>query len=321
MAAVMRSPRGGKIKRSYLDKGPTKEQKDRRNFLKGKLGFDGLDDPSESLDEDSGDFMPLAHLEGSPRRSMSTRQRLSRSLSPKNFGKRVLGERALLGGRRERPKKTVEPEEPQRILVRSKSNAAVHPNGRSRPEEAHSSAPKRRSKSNASAHPNGRPRPQESSSSAPKTRSKSNGSAPPNGRPRPEDSYSLSPARTRLRVLSGLSRSERAPDLDLPVEGFDNMRKSLMADKKHLDDLQSRYETDSDTEPLDNETLLERVARRVAERRGKMARANTDGENLASMQDALRRRQEIDHDQDEQIGGLWAMGLKALERVYDDLNS
>jgi hypothetical protein len=52
-----------------------------------------------------------------------------------------------------------------------------------------------------------------------------------------------------------------------------------------------------------------------------MQRNKTDGEDLASMQMALKRRQEMEREDDEGIGGLWAMGLKALERVYDDINS
>ena len=101
---------------------------------------------------------------------------------------------------------------------------------------------------------------------------------------------------------------------------MDGMRRSLIADKKQLDDLQCKF--DQEDEPPDDETLMERVARRVAaNRRGKMQKSNTDGEKIEAMQVALKRRQEMEREDDEGIGGIWAKGLKALEKVYDDLNT
>ena len=369
MATSIKSPRGSRHKRSYLDKGPSKEQVERRNFLKGKLGFDDDDSYSghpeshvngDDKDDGEGGYLPLETRSERKERSFSARRSLSRSLSPKSFGLGVLG-------RRERPKRgNVAPDEPG---TRSMSNVPALSHGRPR-EEMISLSPnpvrrrvksglsrsertstdeapvgvKTRSLSNASSMLNGMSR-EEIASMSPKpvrrrvksglsrsertsadeapvgmkTRSLSNASSMPNGMSR-EEIASLSPSRIRCRLKSGLSRSERTTR-GQPDEGFDNMRQSLIADKKHLDNLQSQYEHSSDDEPVDDETLLERVARRVAARRGKMNRSKTDGEGIASMQEALRRRQEMDQEQDEQIGGLWAMGLKALEKVYDDLNT
>ena len=118
------------------------------------------------------------------------------------------------------------------------------------------------------------------------------------------------------------SSSRRAPLRalkDKEPSALESMCRSLMADKKKLDDLRSKY--DYEDEPPDEETLLERVARRVAaKRKGKMERSKTDGEDIQAMHTALKRRQEKEREDDEGIGGLWAKGLRALEKVYDDIS-
>ena len=128
-----------------------------------------------------------------------------------------------------------------------------------------------------------------------------------------QESHSVSPRRT-LRKVSAMAASEKS-------QGFADTRQSLLADKQQLDRL--HLEDHENDAPPDDETLLERVARRVAAKRHRktqLQRAKTDGEKLASMQEALRRRKEMEREDDEKIGGIWAMGLKALEKVYDDIN-
>jgi hypothetical protein len=77
-----------KPKKSYLSKGPTKEQVERRNLLHGKLFGcdDGVDDP---LAEDD-DYLNNNNNDHNDR-FKKVKKRMSRSLSPKGLKKRVLG--------------------------------------------------------------------------------------------------------------------------------------------------------------------------------------------------------------------------------------
>lgn len=306
--------RGSKPKRSYLEKGPTREQLERRNLLKGKLIFGNDDDEEEDF---SGPFSKVQvpgrdtvqegggeEPTGQGSRNYSTtnaRKRISLSLSPKNFGKRVIGRsraernelaKSDVGGymmRRERPVDTSVTRQPPE---RSRSNVT----GRELPsvEKSNSRQPPERSRSNVSG---------------------SRWSIKGEGR-------SLSPRQILRRSIMATKPKANTNSISSGKKdtGLEDMRKSLMADKQQLDDLQSKFQS-MDDESIDEETMLERVARRVAARRGKMQRTKTDGDELSSMQLALKRRQEMEREDDEGIGGLWAMGLKALERVYDDINS
>ncbi len=253
--------RGSKPKRSYLDKGPTKEQVERRNLLKGKLAY-GDDDEDDSgplsppFQDDEAIHGDLPLTEGSGRNSARTaRERSSMSLSPKSLGRRVLGR-----SRGERTEQTSKRRPPER----SKS----HTGGTHHPKSTL------------------------------------------------EESRSMSPGALLKRSVFKLQGSSNSSK----ETGLDDMRKSLMDDKKQLDSLESKFQNLEDDAP-DDETLLERVARRVAARRGKIQRTKTEGDDIQSMQLALKRRQEMERQDDQEIGGLWAMGLKALEKVYDDINS
>lgn len=313
--------RGSKPKRSYLEKGPTREQLERRNLLKGKLVF-GNDDDDE--DDFSGPFSKASGRDSIIREEEGTskndnvRKRMSLSLSPKNFGKRIIGKnraernelaKSDVGGymmKRERPTDpSITPQAPER----SRSNMTR----RERPTDP---SPKRqlpeRSRSNMTAND----RPLDSRQPPERSRSNVTGSRwsiLAEGR-------SLSP-RQMLKRSVPIKKGNNTNNVK-KESGLEDMRKSLMADKKALDDLESKFKSiDDDDEPIDEETMLERVARRVAARRGKMQRTKTDGDDIVSMQMALKRRQEMEREDDEGIGGLWAMGLKALERVYDDINN
>lgn len=308
--------RGSKPKRSYLEKGPTREQVERRNLLKGKLVFSDDEDDDEDF---SGPFSksngrdtkgreqegvestgPVRRISSSTNNNDNVaRKRMSLSLSPKNLGKRIIGR-----SRAERNDL-------------AKSDVGGYTMRRERPIETNTTRlPPQRSRSNMT----GRERPIDTSTARqPPERSRSNVSGSQwsiKGEGR-----SLSPRQLLKRSIAPKQKGNNNNGRRDSV-GLDDMRKSLMADKKHLDDLQSKFHSmDDDDESIDEETMLERVARRVAARRGKLQHTKTDGDELSSMQIALKRRQEMDREGDEGIGGLWAMGLKALERVYDDINS
>ena len=295
--------RGSKPKRSYLEKGPTREQLERRNLLKGKLVFgdddDDEDDFSGPFSKTSGRDTRIREGEG-PSSSDNARKRMSLSLSPKNLRKRIIGKsraernelaKSDVGGsmtRRERPTDTsTTPQLPER----SRSNITR----RERPTDT---SPQRQ----------------------PPERSRSNVTG---GRwSIIGEGRSLSPRQLLRRPIAAKQKDNNTNN-GKKESDLEDMRKSLMADKKDLVDLQSKFKSmdDDDDEPIDEETMLERVARRVAARRGQVQRTKTDGDDIVSMQRALKRRQEMERAGDEGIGGLWAMGLKALERVYDDINN
>ena len=346
--------RGSKPKRSYLEKGPTREQLERRNLLKGKLLF-GDDDDDE--DDFSGPFSgPFSKTstdrdtriqedEGlEPTRQAirtngndNAKKRMSLSLSPKNFGKR-LGVRSRaernnnaltksdVGGymtRRERPIDILvspvrQPPPRSRSNMSTKERPAVPSPMRQPPRRSRSNMTRKERPADASPT---RQAPERSRSNTTGNRWSIMG-----------EGRSLSPRQMLRRSVLVKQKANLNPTINnnnnntngKKESGLEDMRKSLMADKKQLDDLQSKFKTmddDDDDGPIDDETMLERVARRVAERRGKLQRNKTDGDNIVSMQMALKRRQEMEREGDEGIGGLWAMGLKALERVYDDINN
>jgi hypothetical protein len=304
---MMMSPKSPK--RSYLDKGPTKQQLARRNLLKSKLLFDD-DDSSDGfavLNDTAEGGIPSANEEGPPRRG-KMRQGVSRSLSPKTFGRTLLrrGERSRdrSGDQTEDQGKdlTKSPKPPRRRIrgTTGFNDISQSPNPKAAPRRSISTT----GFDDASRSPKPRP-PQRSSSINPKLQQSRSTDDPGNAQ---KPSHSLSPRRVIRRFVG-----ETEP-------GLDGMRRSLIADKKQLDDLQCKF--DQEDEPPDDETLMERVARRVAaNRRGKMQKSNTDGEKIEAMQVALKRRQEMEREDDEGIGGIWAKGLKALEKVYDDLNT
>jgi hypothetical protein len=286
-------------------------------------------------DDDSDGFVDLNDMpeakstdEETVKRRGKMKQRLSRSLSPKTFGRNMLGRRDRSTDRSGEDQNEDQGNKPLRRRPRSMDRSGEHVGDQGGDPPQSPKPLRRRSRSTTGLSQSLKANPQRSKSTdvyddvsqSPKRRppiraksihtklrrAKSVESSPGNGQ---DLNHSVSPRRKLKRFVGG----ETEP-------GFDGMRKSLLADKKQLDDLQHKF--DQEGEPPDDETLMERVARRVAaKRRGKMIeRSKTDGDDIAAMQMALKARQEREREDDEGIGGIWAKGLKALEKVYDDIS-
>ena len=275
---MMRSPRigspnKGKAQRSYLDKGLTKEQIARRNFLKGRL-FDDNDDGDDNFSgygplNDSEEFLKSPQAD-SDKRGRKKNLRATKSLSPSPLIRKRLG--SGKSKRREASRSRSPHTEPRRRSIFIDDDEAVEsytslndfeelrPNS-----EEETSRGRRKKRMSMSLSPK-----QIGRKLLDQTRSRSRKKERENSRSR-----SPVPAKPRRSRSFGVLSRRKTRSLD----GLDVMRQSLMDDKAQLDKIE--FENQSTT---DEGTLLERAARRVVERRRKLNRARTDGDQMERMQ-------------------------------------
>lgn len=346
MISPLGTPKRAKASKSYLDKGPSKEQVARRNFLKGRLFDSDANDDAKHEEEyfplnDSEEFLksPSNDLDKGIKKKKKKKSRLSHSLSPtpmlrKRAGlakKRVEKSRSRSRSPHTEPRRRsifVDDDEDletytslndsEEFHVTPQKNEASSRGRLKKIRMSRSLSPKQigqrilgRSKSRKKDRNPSRSR----SPSAELTR-RSSFDVQSGGKKDRNSSRSRSPSleSTQRPSLGILSRGKSRQ-----ADGLADMRRSLMADKARLDSL--RFD---DTSSVDESSLLERAARRVIERRKKVDRSKTDNDGIERMQRALRKREELERKETkkavDESSGIFSRGLKALEKVYDDLN-
>jgi hypothetical protein len=304
MVRQSRSPvSNDKPKRSYLDKGPTKEQVERRNLLHGKLF--GSDD-GDALAEDDAYLFEMATATRDNHNDTATRddrnddnsrfkvnKRMSRSLSPAGLKNRVLGRVRRRGSTMKEGGDTAPAAAPAAGMRRT---------------------PRRNSMFTSTPIP------------APTT----------NNNPVKKPITLLGPRswsfsyRSRQRTksadgLEGTSRHTKSAD------GLEDLRK---ASTLHQQEQQNgtgpdcpklRARTLSENAMAEPSTMLERAARRVVERREKLRKAKADGDVLELLLEAKQKKAALEAvtNTDKSSANeewIFTRGLQALEKMYDDVS-